>query len=61
MEAGVGGADLKRLLAERPSLVGIAVPGMSMGSPGMEGPRSDPYQVLGIQKAGGTHVFASHP
>jgi hypothetical protein len=61
VEGHVPAAEVKRLLAERPALVGLAVPGMPMGSPGMEGPRTDPYQVLGLQKEGGTQVFARYP
>ncbi len=47
-----------RLLDERPAVEGIAVPGMPMGSPGMEGPRSEPYQVLTFDASGTTRVFA---
>lgn len=52
-------ADLvKRLLADRPDIKGLAVPGMPMGSPGMEGPRKDPYDVIAIGKDGRAKVFA---
>jgi hypothetical protein len=53
-------ADLiKRFLAERPRALGLAVPGMPVGSPGMEmGPRKDPYDVLLFDKAGKTRVYA---
>ena len=52
-------ADLvKKLLAEKPAVTGIAVPGMPMGSPGMEGATKDPYQVLLFDKSGKTSVFA---
>lgn len=61
VEGHVPAADVKRMLAEKPAIVGLSVPGMPMGSPGMEGPRTDPYQVLALQKAGGTQVFASYP
>ncbi len=44
-------ADLvERLLDEKPDIKGLAVPGMPMGSPGMEGPRKDPCDVLAIVK-----------
>jgi hypothetical protein len=54
-------ADLiKRFLAERPKAVGLAVPGMPLGSPGMEvGGRKDPYDVILFDKAGKTRVYAS--
>lgn len=52
-------ADLiAKLLKERPRAVGLAVPGMPMGSPGMEGPRKDRYQVLLIEQGGATRVYA---
>jgi hypothetical protein len=53
-------ADLiKRFIAERPKALGLAVPGMPVGSPGMEmGPRKDPYDVLLFDKAGKTRVYA---
>ncbi len=55
-------ADLiDRLLRERPRVVGIAVPGMPPGSPGMETPGQAParYQVLTFDRSGRTTVFAS--
>lgn len=53
-------ADLiTRLLQERPQVKGLAVPGMPMGSPGMEGPRKDSYQVLTFQEDGKTNVYAN--
>jgi hypothetical protein len=55
-------ADLiDRLLAERPQVAGIAVPGMPIGSPGMEMPgrAADRYQVLTFDRAGRTTVFAT--
>ena len=61
IEGHVPAADIKRLLAEKPSAVGLAVPGMPIGSPGMEqGGRRDPYDVLLVAKGGGTRVFQSH-
>jgi hypothetical protein len=52
-------ADLiKRMLKERPPIVGLAVPGMSVGSPGMEGPKPEPYEVLTFDKQGRTTVYA---
>jgi hypothetical protein len=60
LEGHVPVADVRRLLAERPDVVGLAVPGMPMGSPGMEGLRKDPYDVVSFDRAGKREVFASH-
>jgi hypothetical protein len=52
-------ADLiHRLLKERPALVGLAVPGMPVGSPGMEGTNPQPYDIISFDKAGRTSVYA---
>lgn len=52
-------ADLiRKLLREKPALAGLAVPGMVTGSPGMEGPTPQPYQVVGFDATGRTTVFA---
>ena len=57
-------ADIRRLLKERPDAIGLAVPGMPVGSPGMDGPAfdnlQDPYDVLLINHDGGTQVFNSY-
>ena len=47
VEGHVPASDVMRLLETRPSIVGLAVPGMPIGSPGMEGPNPVPYRVLG--------------
>lgn len=61
VEGHVPAADVKRLLQERPAgVAGLAVPGMPVGSPGMEGPGSDPYDVLTFDRRGGTAVYASY-
>ena len=54
-------ADLiRRAIKERPKIVGLAVPGMPAGSPGMEqGTRKDKYDVVAFTKDGKTSVFAS--
>ena len=54
--------DVKRLLKEKPDAIGITVPGMPIGSPGMEvtGRPADKYDVLLIKNDGTTEVFASH-
>jgi hypothetical protein len=52
-------ADLiHRLLKEKPEVLGLAVPGMPIGSPGMEGPNPEPYEILTFDKSGRTAVFA---
>jgi hypothetical protein len=60
IEGHVPAADIARLLKEKPKVAGPAVPGMPMGSPGMEGPRQQHYQVLSFDKSGRTKVFASY-
>lgn len=60
IEGHVPAADIARLLRDRPAIVGLAVPGMPMGSPGMEGPRTERYSVLGFDKAGAVRIYASH-
>ena len=57
IEGHVPAAEIKRLLAEKPKARGLAVPGMPLGSPGMEGARKDPYDVLLIQTDGRATVF----
>ncbi|CAL61746.1 Conserved hypothetical protein, putative thioredoxin domain [Herminiimonas arsenicoxydans] len=52
IEGHVPATEIRRLLAEKPKALGLAVPAMPMGSPGMEGPRSDPYDVLLVQANG---------
>lgn len=60
IEGHVPALDIKRLLKQKPKVVGLAVPGMPVGSPGMEGSRVDRYDVLSFDKAGKTAVFARH-
>ena len=62
IEGHVPAADVQRLLRERPAIVGIAVPGMPIGSPGMEVPGVKPqaFNVIAFAKDGSTRVFASH-
>jgi hypothetical protein len=57
IEGHVPAQDIKRLLAERPKAKGLAVPGMPLGSPGMDGPRQDPYDVMLIHADGKHKVF----
>ena len=60
VEGHVPAEDIKRLLDERPDVAGIAVPGMPIGSPGMEGPNPQPYDVLAFDEDGNLSHFASH-
>ncbi len=60
IEGHVPAEDIQRLLQERPDVVGLTVPGMPMGSPGMEGPTSKPYDVLTFDRNGNITVFAKH-
>lgn len=63
IEGHVPAADIKQLLKQRPrGVIGLAVPGMPVGSPGMEVSRGrvQAYDVLAFDKAGRTTVFASH-
>jgi hypothetical protein len=61
IEGHVPATDIKRLVAERPEAIGLAVPGMPVGSPGMEqGAEFEPYDVLLVKKDGTTEAFASH-
>ncbi|HWS40872.1 MAG TPA: DUF411 domain-containing protein [Arenimonas sp.] len=60
IEGHVPAADIKRLLKEKPKAVGLAVPGMPAGSPGMESPNPQPYNTLLVMKDGTTSVWAKH-
>ena len=60
VEGHVPAADIKKMLAEKPDIHGLAVPGMPMGSPGMEGPRKDNYNVLAIKNGASPTIFNSH-
>ena len=63
IEGHVPAGDIARLLRERPAARGLAVPGMPLGSPGMEHPEGivHPYQVLLVQEDGGSREFSRHP
>jgi hypothetical protein len=64
IEGHVPAKDIRRLLKDKPQAVGLAVPGMPVGSPGMDGKiygdRRDPYDVLLVLKNGDAKVFASY-
>lgn len=59
VEGHVPAADIRRLLKEKPQALGLAVPSMVTGSPGMEGPKRA-YDTLLVARDGSTSVFASH-
>ena len=64
LEGHVPASEVLRLLKERPPAIGLAVPGMPVGSPGMDGPvyngRKDPYDVVLIGKNGRGSVYRSY-
>ena len=60
IEGHVSASDIKRLLKEKPDIKGLSVPGMPMGSPGMEGHRKDKYNVIAIDKNNNATVYSSH-
>ena len=62
VEGHVPMEDVRRLLKEKPDAIGITVPGMPIGSPGMEveGQQADSYDVLLIHNDGSTSIWASH-
>jgi len=64
VEGHVPAREIRRLLAEKPDAIGIAVPGMPVGSPGMDGPeyggRRDAYDVLLVHRDGSSRVYASY-
>jgi hypothetical protein len=61
VEGHVPAGDIKKLLVMKPVALGLAVPGMPVGSPGMEmGSRKDAYQVLLVDKQGRERVFSSY-
>jgi hypothetical protein len=57
LEGHVPAPDIKRLLATRPKAKGLAVPGMPSGSPGMDAPRHDAYDVVLVQESGKATVY----
>ena len=62
IEGHVPAREIKRLLKEKPEAIGLAVPGMPVGSPGMEqGKQVDPYEVLLLKKDGGASTYAKYP
>jgi hypothetical protein len=64
IEGHVPADDIRRLLKDKPQAIGLAVPGMPVGSPGMDGPayagRRDAYDVVLVPRAGEPRVFSSY-
>lgn len=64
IEGHVPAREIIRLLREKPPVLGLAVPGMPVGSPGMDGAvygdRRDPYDVLLVSRDGSTRVYQSY-
>jgi hypothetical protein len=64
IEGHVPASDIKRLLREKPAAIGLSVPGMPVGSPGMDGAvyggRKDPFYVLLVSKNGSSRVYQAY-
>ncbi|WP_022835082.1 DUF411 domain-containing protein [Salisaeta longa] len=60
LEGHVPAPEIKKLLAEKPNVRGLTVPGMPVGSPGMEGPNPDPYNVVAFLPDGRSYIFTKH-
>ncbi len=61
IEGHVPVAEIERLLAERPDVAGLAVPGMPAGSPGMETTgAAEPYNVIAFDTSGNSELYASY-
>ncbi len=64
VEGHVPAADIQRLLRDKPRALGLSVPRMPIGSPGMDGPeyggQKDPYEVLLVQRDGQATVYAAY-
>jgi hypothetical protein len=64
LEGHVPAREIRRLLQERPSAIGLAVTGMPVGSPGMDGPdyggRKDPYDVLLLRQDGSAVAYQTY-
>jgi hypothetical protein len=60
IEGHVPAEVIHRLLDERPEVLGLAVPGMPVGSPGMEGSPAEHYDVIAFDRNGNTTVYASY-
>ena len=61
IEGHVRAAEVRQMLSERPNALGLSVPGMPIGSPGMEmGDQRDAYDTFLVLKNGSTEVFYGH-
>lgn len=63
IEGHVPVVEIRRMLDERPDIIGLAVAGMPAAAPGMEGAGGSPrpYDVVAFDKQGRTEVYASYP
>ncbi len=62
VEGHVPAGDIKTLLEKKPAVTGLSVPGMPVGTPGMEmGDRHDPYAVVQFDRSGAVRVFHDYP
>ena len=63
IEGHVPVQEITRLLSERPDIIGLAVPGMPIGSPGMEtdGAAPEPFDVIAFDHNGNMEIFAGYP
>lgn len=62
LEGHVPAKEIRRLLREKPKALGLAVPGMPVGSPGMEiGSSRDAFDVMLVSPSGGSRVYQSYP
>ena len=61
IEGHVPASDVRRLLSEKPDALGLTVPGMPIGSPGMEmGEQRDPFETFLVLRTGTTEVYQRH-
>jgi hypothetical protein len=60
VEGHVPAADIQRLIKEKPKALGLAIPSMPPGVPGMDVPNAPPYETLLVQADGSTRVYAKH-
>ena len=60
IEGHVPASTIKKFLAEKPTALGLAAPGMPMGSPGMEGDRADHFDVVAFDRDGKSRVYEKH-
>lgn len=62
IEGHVPAREIQRLMSERPEAIGLTVPAMPLGSPGMDqGPEREGFDVLLIQQDGSTQIYATYP